>query len=201
MIASLRGTLAHKSPTEVIVDVGGTGYSVHIPLSTFEALGSTGSPVTLLTYLHVREDAMQLFGFFTEDEKEMFKLLISVSGIGPKMAQGILSGSSVGVLRENIIRGDAAALTAIPGIGKKLAERLLVELREKVGKLGAGVEGPPEETDPRRQLISEATLALVSLGYQRLTAEKAAKAALQRFDNGLPGLEELIKASLQSTGR
>ena len=133
MISALRGTLISKSPTEVIIDVHGVGYGISIPLSTYERLGETNAQTTLLTYLHVREDIMQLYGFFTEEERSLFRLLISVSGIGPKMAQGILSGIPAGDLKNHITSGNIGALTTIPGVGRKLGERLVVELRDKIG--------------------------------------------------------------------
>jgi Holliday junction DNA helicase RuvA len=135
MISYLHGRLAEKSPTEVTVDVNGVAYAVHIPLSTFEALGEIGAEVKILTYLHFREDAMQLYGFATSAERDLFKLLISISGIGPKMAQGILSGISVNELKNFILHGNFNALMSIPGVGKKTAERLVVELRDRVGRL------------------------------------------------------------------
>ena len=135
MISYLRGNIVRKSPAELVIDVNGVGYSVTIPLSTFETLGETNGPTTILTYMHVREDIMQLYGFATEGERELFKMLISVSGIGPKMAQGILSGLSAPELREAIIRGNLAALTAISGVGKKTAERIIIELRDKLTKV------------------------------------------------------------------
>lgn len=134
MIATLTGILRSKSPTEIILDVNGVGYSVSIPLSTFEKLTETGSTVTLLTHLQVREDALQLYGFATEKELILFKMLISVSGIGPRIAQGVLSGISASDLREYIIKGNVGALTTIPGVGKKTAERMVVELRDKMSK-------------------------------------------------------------------
>lgn len=198
MIASLSGSLIHKSPTEVTVQVQGVGYAVHIPLSTFETLGETGSMISLLTYLHVREDALQLYGFATMEEREMFRLLISVSGIGPKMALGILSGTPVAHLKQHIVSGRVDALIAIPGIGKKLAERLVVELREKISKQEAGPSAGTKPADPTAHLQSEAILALTSLGYTRGNAEKAVTNALSGFDGKPPSLEALIKASLQS---
>ena len=135
MIASLTGILKSKSPTEILVEVHGIGYTVSIPLSTYEKLGDIGSSVSLLTHFHVREDVMQLFGFFTEEERRLFKLLISVSGIGPKIAQSILSGMNVEELKSHLVSGNVNALTAIPGVGRKTAERLIVELRDKVGKI------------------------------------------------------------------
>ncbi len=135
MIAFIDGILKHKSPTEVVVDVHGIGYAVHIPLSTYAKLGDIGRPVSLFTHLQMREDAMQLFGFATSEERQWFRMLLSVSGIGPRLAQGILSGIDVQELHDHIVQGEAAALTSIPGIGKKTAERLIVELRDKASKI------------------------------------------------------------------
>jgi len=196
MIASLNGTLRYKSPTEVLIDVNGIGYSVLIPLSTYEKLGPLNSPTALLTHLHVREDALQLFGFATEDERNLFKLLISVSGIGPKIAQGILSGISAADLRRHIATGNSTALTAIPGIGKKTAERLVVELRDKIGKSSAGESALPSG-DKREGTRVEALLALTSLGYNRQAAEKGIRAALEETDGAKVTLEELIKKALR----
>lgn len=195
MIASITGTLVFKSPTEVIVDAHGVGYGISIPLSTFSALGETNTTVTLLTYLHVREDALQLYGFTTEEEKNVFKLLISVSGIGPRMAQTILSGITVPDLRHHIASGNLGALTTIPGVGRKLAERLVVELREKIGKMDVTL--PPSPSDKHIQVRSEALLALTSLGYSRPAAEKALLSALKESNDAELSLQELIKAALR----
>lgn len=201
MISSLRGTLAAKSPTEAIVDIQGVGYGVSIPLSTFEVLGNPGSAVTLLTYLHVREDALQLYGFATEEERSVFKLLISVNGIGPKMAQGILSGIAVPDLKSCIASGNMGALTGIPGVGRKLAERMVVELRDKMTKLEAGSPTVSAGADPQSRIRSEALLALTSLGYNRLSAEKALRAALQEADGREVSLEVLIKLALRNAAK
>jgi len=194
MIASLSGTLKYKSPTEVLVEVNGVGYSLSIPLSTYEKLGPVSSQVMLLTYLHVREDALQLFGFITETERHLFKLLISVSGIGPRIAQGVLSGMSASELRQHIVRGNSAALTAIPNVGKKTAERLILELRDKVGKEEPAGALPP---DQRESAHSESLLALTSLGYHRQAAEKALRMAMQELDGTSVSVEELIKRALR----
>ncbi len=199
MITSLRGTLASKTPTEAVLLVNGIGYSVSIPLSTFEVLGEVNSTLSLHTYLHVREDALQLYGFATEAERDAFRLLISVSGIGPKMAQGILSGISVADLRSRIAEGNTAALTTIPGIGRKLAERLVVELRDRLPRLESGPSLLPPGTADQTRIRSEALLALTSLGYTRAAAEKALRAALQET-NGV-SVEELIKAALRQTAK
>jgi Holliday junction DNA helicase RuvA len=197
MIASLNGTLKSKSPTEVLVEVNGVGYSVSIPLSTYSTLGDVNSPVHLLTHLHVREDAMQLFGFATEAERQLFRLLISITGIGPKIAQGILSGISVTDLRQYIAAGNIGALTTIPGIGKKTAERLVVELRDKIGKVGSALDLDLESGDKNAVIRNEALLALTSLGYNRVAAEKALRMALKDSDGSKLSVEELIKKALK----
>jgi holliday junction DNA helicase RuvA len=197
MIAVLRGTLVAKSPTEVTVDINGVGFTVSIPLSTYGALADVGSTVTVLTHLHVREDLLQLFGFATEDERAMFRMLVSVNGIGPKMAQGILSGISVKDLRMHIAAGNVGALTTIPGIGRKLAERLVVELREKIGKTDLSPTSPAGLSDEQAKVRSEALLALVSLGYNRTIAEKALRQAMQEVTNTEGNVEVLLKAALR----
>ena len=196
MIGSLTGTLKHKSPTEVVLDVNGVGYSVIIPFSTYEKIGDLESRVTLVTHLHVREDALQLFGFCTEEERFFFKLLISVNGIGPKIAQGILSGISVLELRQHISKGNLSALTAIPGVGKKTAERLVVELRDRIGKLDSGAMSHIG-TDDGSELRQEALLALTSLGYNRQQAEKAIRQVLQDTTAEKISLQDLIKRALR----
>lgn len=196
MIARLRGTLLSKAPTEAVVDVGGVGYLVHIPLSTFERIGEPGATVDLCTHLHVREDSMQLFGFATEAERDMFRLLLSVSGIGPKIAQAALSGVSAEDLRTHIGTGNVGALTAVPGVGRKTAERLVVELREKVARLPAA--GLPPGSSGEASVRQEALLALTSLGYPRPAAEKAVRSALQAAPEAEESLEALIKAALRA---
>jgi Holliday junction DNA helicase RuvA len=198
MIVSLQGTLARKTPTEIVVDVHGVGYGVLIPLTTFEALGAEGATVTLFTHLHVREDVMQLYGFATEEERAMFRLLLSVSGIGPRSAQGILSGLRVSELRTHLAEGNAAALTRVPGIGRKTAERLIVELRERLGK-DSGDPAAGRHTGPGGVRI-EAILALTSLGYSRPVAEKAVLAAMKEQGDGAHELEGLLKLALRHTG-
>lgn len=201
MIAFLRGTLIHKTPTEVSIDVQGVGYALSIPLSTYERLGDVNTQVALFTYLHVREDALHLFGFHTEEERSLFKLLISVSGIGPKVAQSILSGSSVTELKDDIAQGNLSSLTRIPGVGRKIAERLIVELRDKVGRVDAGAVFPVSATDGQSRIRHEAWLALISLGYSRPLAEKALRAAVAEKNGKEATVEELIKASLRHAGK
>ncbi|MGB2869289.1 MAG: Holliday junction branch migration protein RuvA [Bacteroidota bacterium] len=199
MIASLTGLLKAKNPTEILLDVNGVGYALSIPLSTFEKLGNVNTPTFIYTYLHVREDTMQLFGFATEQERSLFKLLISVSGIGPKIAQGILSGISASQLNEHISSGNVSALTSIPNVGKKTAERLIVELRDKVGKITLGTNTAPESRSDA--VRGEALLALTSLGYQRSSAEKAIQMALSETPGSELSVEELIKRALRHTSR
>jgi len=201
MIGSLRGTLIEKSPTQVLVDVNGIGFALHIPLSTYEALPATGAPVTLLTHLHVREDALQLYGFAGAVERSMFRMLIEVNGIGPRMAQSILSGISVADLRACLASGNVAALMSIPGIGRKLAERLSLELRDKVTRMESDTERPGSPPDTQAHNRAEALLALTSLGYPRAVAEKALRGALQELGDGATTVEVLLKAALRHASR
>jgi Holliday junction DNA helicase RuvA len=193
MIAQLRGTLVDKRPNQVLVDVGGVGYLVHIPLSTFYALGELHSEATLLVHTHLREDAIALYGFLTAREKHLFELLISASGVGPNLALRILSGMSVDDLVPAIRRGDILQLMRIPGIGKKTAERMVVELRDKLAAVQAAEE--EEKIAPRSAVEADVVSALMNLGYDRRAAEKAL-AEVQR-NGAAPGFEALLRASLQ----
>ena len=199
MIATLQGILREKKPTEVVLDVGGVGFAVNIPLSTFDRLDEPGASVRLLTHLIVREDVLQLYGFLSPEERDAFRLLMSVSGIGPKMAQGILSGIGVIELQSAIAGGNVHTLTAIPGVGRKLADRLIVELRDKIGKLSVG--GSPAERGPggSSTIREEAVLALVSLGYNRATAERSVSGAIRDDPSCSETLQLLIKAAMRST--
>ncbi|MBN1503471.1 MAG: Holliday junction branch migration protein RuvA, partial [Candidatus Eisenbacteria bacterium] len=153
MIFMLKGTIVEKAPTRVVLDVEGVGYGVNIPLSTYEKLGEVGSTARLLTRLHVKEDALDLYGFATTEEKQLFDLLVLVSGIGPRLALGVLSGSKVDFVAQAIASGNTGMLTTISGVGKKLAERIVVELKDKVGMLVtdrepvAAVAEPPNFND------------------------------------------------------
>jgi Holliday junction DNA helicase RuvA len=197
MIARLSGKLAAKSPTEIVVDVGGVAFALSVPLSTFERLAEVGAPVSVFTHLHVRDDALQLYGFFTEEEREIFRILISVNGIGPKMAQGILSGIPVADLKGHILSGNSVALTSIPGVGRKIAERLVVELRDKISKSGVASLAAGETPPNGSRIRAEALLALTSLGYNRLAAEKAIRGAVQESAEAETSVESLIKAALR----
>jgi Holliday junction DNA helicase RuvA len=198
MIGHLRGTLIDKRPNQVLLDVAGVGYQVQIPLSTFYAIGELKDEVSLLIHTHVRDDALLLYGFLTAREKHFFELLISASGVGPSLALKILSGMSVDDLIPAIRAGDLPALTRIPGVGKKTAERIVVELRDKLAQMEAAV--PAEEKPAARGgLAADVVSALLNLGYDRRTAEKAAEEA-QRNGGGT-SFEALLRASLQSLSR
>jgi len=192
MIALLRGTLVEKRPGQLIVDAGGVGYDVHIPLSTFAAVGALHSEVTLLIYTHVREDQLALYGFLTAREKHLFELLLSVSGVGPSLALRILSGMSVDEIVPAVRRGDVAGLTRIPGVGRKTAERVIVELRDKLAAAEAAAEQPRVG---RTQLEEDLHSALMNLGYDRREAERAIE-KLRR--DGMPAaFDGALRAALQ----
>jgi len=198
MIALLRGKVLHKSPTEIVVDVNGVGYAASISLSTFQALEHSSKEIQLFTHLYVREDTIQLFGFATEFEREMFRLLITVSGIGPKMAQTILSGMNTEELRNAIFSQNVTLLTTISGVGKKTAERLIVELRDKLGKVEVKesfVSIPFAQTS----VVTESINALTSLGYNRIQAEQTVRTIVQQSNEGTLSVEEIIKRSLKKT--
>jgi Holliday junction DNA helicase RuvA len=199
MIASLTGTLRSKNPTDILIEVQNIGYSVSIPLSTYEKLGDVGSTATVLTHMHVREDAVQLFGFFSEEERRLFRLLISVSGIGPRIAQGILSGIRTDELKQHLQSGNTNALTTIPGVGKKTAERLVVELRDKVIKSFGEDELTAGTVKSGESIRIQALQALISLGYNQQTAEKAIRLVSKEAEIVTFSLEELIKRALRYT--
>jgi len=193
VIAQISGTLAQKIPGEVIVDVAGVGYQVLIPLSVFYQLPEIGAPLSLQIYTHVREDALQLFGFLDLAEKQMFVLLIGVSGIGPKLAINILSGITAAELKRALREGDQNRLVAIPGVGRKLAERLIVELKDRMATL-APVEAETGRADGASQLVLDAVSALVNLGYKKPDAEKLVREVVKR---GAESLESVLKESLR----
>ena len=174
MIALLTGTIAYKTPDHVILDVQGVGYRVMIPFSTYYALPESGS-ASLHIHTSVREDAIQLFGFMTREEKAFFQLLIAVSGVGPKLARDVLSNIQPAPLAAALLQGDVAKLTGIPGIGKKTAERLVLELKEKVAKRGAEL-APPDSADfiepPDDDVKDDGLSALVNLGYKEVQVKK-----------------------------
>lgn len=207
MIAHLSGTLLSKQATSVILDVGGVGYEVTIPVSTFYDLEEPGSQVQLRIYTHVKEDALQLYGFKTARERELFMRLISVSGIGPKLGITLLSGMSADEMIASIRTNNLARLTLIPGIGRKTAERLVMELRDKVAALSspeleeelgartaAGAPLPTEDS-----MRSDVLSALLNLGYQRSAAEKAVTSALD--EGGELSVELILRRSLRKLAK
>ncbi len=198
MIVSVQGTIVEKTPTHVVLDVGGIGYEIWITLSGFESLGRVGEQARLRTYLDVREDLHQLFGFVSEEERGLFLLLISVSGIGPKSALSILSAMPVRELRQAIVSENIDFLTAAPGVGKKTAQRLIVELKEKVMK-GVSKEPLPAVTasPTDSNVADEAVMALTSLGYAKAAAEKAVVRAIQEKTDHRFTIEELVKSALR----
>jgi len=198
VIAHLRGRLLEKQPNRIVVDVGGVGYDVAVPLSTFYGFGEPGAEVALRIHTHVREDALALYGFATLLEQDLFERLIGIGGIGPKLALAVLSGIEPLDLVRAIERGDVARLTAIPGVGKKTSERIVLELKDRLPRVaappsgeGAAVERPPLGDD----LVS----ALVNLGYHRPLAEKAVAAALKATPDG--GFERTLKQALRELAK
>jgi holliday junction DNA helicase RuvA len=179
MIAFLRGRILEKQPNRITIDVQGVGYEVHIPLSTYYEIGEEGSEAALRIHTHVREDALQLYGFMTDLERQLFERLMTISGIGPKLAVGVLSGVESRELVAAVQRGDLARLVAIPGVGKKTAERIVLELRDRLGSLAAadGTSTAKIESDADR-LRGDLVSALQNLGYHRPHAEKAVESAL-----------------------
>lgn len=199
MIAALTGKISEKQANTLVVDVGGVGYEVTIPLSTFYELGDLGSEVSLKIYTHVREDAISLFGFKTLREKELFLHLISVSGIGPKSAITALSGMSADEIIAAIRTNNLVRLNTIPGVGKKTAERMVIELRDKVAKL-SGIDATDVQSDgaealPTDSVFDDAVSALVNLGYQTAAAEKSLRQALKEGTE--PTVQKLLRRSLQ----
>lgn len=199
MIAYLSGKLREKQANQVIVDVGGVGYEVFIPLSTFYELGEEGSDVALRVYTHVREDAIQLFGFKTARERDLYLKLISVQGIGAKSGITMLSGMSADEIITAIRTDNLARLTSIPGVGRKTAERLVIELRDKLGDLSVGAGGSVAAAAAGSAVagdtFDDALSALVNLGYQRNAAEKALTQALKEGTE--PSVQKLLRRGLQ----
>ena len=194
MIAQIRGQLVRKNPGSVIVEVGGIGYQIQVSLNTFYDLPEVGQSVQVHTHTYVREDLLQLYGFSTLLEKDLFLMLISVSGIGPKLAVNILSGITAPLLMASLGGGDVGRLVAIPGIGRKTAERMVLDLQEKVRKMGLHAAVPETGQPPKDEVSEDVISALVNLGYKRNQAEKAVEGVLREK----PGmkLEEALRASL-----
>ena len=193
MIARLSGQVAEKAPNRVMVDVAGVGYDVLVPLSTFYGLGDPGTPVALRVHTHVREDALALFGFLTAHEQDLFERLIQVAGVGPKLAVNILSGIEAAELAAALRGSDIARLTRVPGVGKKTAERLVVELKDKMPPVAApeAEAAAVTEATPKEDILS----ALAHLGYSRGEAERGVDRALR--ENGSGRFEDLLRRALQ----
>ena len=196
MIGSLNGLIISKKPSEVLLEVNGIGYEVHVPLSTSFKLPSVDQTVQLLTHLIVREDQHTLYGFITEDERKLFRALIKISGVGPKLALTILSGINVEGFIRSVQMQDVDTLIHLPGIGKKTAERLLVEMKDKVGQMGDIAQNDAIESKDLR-IIKEAHNALTSLGYKSVEARKI----LDGIDSNGLTVEALLKQALQSLNK
>ena len=196
MIAQLSGKLVHKCFEYLIVDVAGVGYQVQIPLSTFYKVPQNNSDITLHIYTHVREDTLQLFGFWTPEEKEIFQLLVGVSGVGPRLARNILSGIPVEELTEALSTGDRGRLDAIPGVGRKTAERLILELKDKTAGIFLDEDFKPKGKIDYLEVIDDVISALVNLGYKKGEANKA----LDRISEDIKkdsNFEHLFKETLR----
>jgi Holliday junction DNA helicase RuvA len=202
MIAKLTGILGVKALDQVVVDVRDVGYRVFIPLSTYYELPEINAPVSLLIHTYVREDTLQLFGFLSVDERDLFEALLRVTKVGPKLALAMLSGMSAGDLQQAIIEGDVSRLSAVPGVGRKTAERLVLELREKLAR------GKPElaidviSSGNGQQAVTDAVTALQNLGYARVVAERTMSRVLRTVDTTeTPPLKELIRTALRLLGQ
>jgi Holliday junction DNA helicase RuvA len=198
MISFLRGKVVEVLPMRLILDVGGVGYDINIPLSTYDRLPQPGADFKILTHLVVREDAHVLYGFATAEERDLFLLLVNnVSGIGPKLALAVLNGSSAVMFRGLVVAGDIASLSKIKGVGKKTAERIVVELRDKVGVSAAWEAASAQQAlSPEEQHVNDAVLALISLGYKQAEAHKTVRAI--RDANPKTSVEDLIKDALKT---
>lgn len=199
MIYSLNGVLAEALPTQAVVEVGGVGYLLLIPLSSFDKLPLPGQQVKILTHLHVREDAHTLYGFITEEERDLFKMLLHhVTGIGPKLALSILSGMAVTRFKAAVVEGDITALSKISGLGRKTAERIVLELKDKVG-VAAAWQAAGEKFTPGEgeREVNDAVLALIALGYKQVEAHKAVRAIADEAGGKAAQAADLIKLALK----
>jgi Holliday junction DNA helicase RuvA len=198
VITSLHGKLVEVLPTQITIDVNGVGYELLIPLSSYDKLPQPGAEVRILTHLAVREDAHVLYGFMTAHERELFRLLIhTVSGIGPKIALNILSGMNAVAFRGAVATGDVKALSQINGVGKKTAERIVVELKDKVGPAGAWEASSAKRSlSPEDQKINDAVLALIALGFKQVEAHDAVRSAIEKI-GPQAGTDELVRACLR----
>ena len=200
MIAYVRGQVAEKEPTRVVIEAGGVGYELLIPVSTYEKLPRIGSEAKLLAYHCVREDDEMLFGFATADERDMFGKLTSVSGVGPKIALAILSGSSIAELSMAIASGDFKRISAIKGVGKKTAEKICVELKDKVSEFAFSGRGTDGEDAVATQVARDAVAALRALGFNEETSSKMVADVLAK-DSGIDSVEKIIKLALSGRSK
>jgi Holliday junction DNA helicase RuvA len=198
LIAHLRGRILEKQPNRIVIDVHGIGYEVAVPLSTFYGLGDVGAEVSLRIHTHVREDALLLYGFATPLEKDLFERLIAIGGIGPKVGLAVLSGIEPQDLVRAVERADLARLTAIPGVGKKTAERIVLEMKDRLPRAEI-VAAAADEAVPAAPLRDDLLSALINLGYHRPLAERAVDAALERAPDG--GFEKTLKQALREIAR
>src|ERR1051325_10785717 len=198
MISYLQGKLVESLPTQITVDVNGVGYEIFIPLSSYDLLPQPGQSIRVLGQLVVREDSHTLYGFMSPEERDLFKLLVhSVSGIGPKTAINVLSGISVTTFKGAVVNNDIKTLSSISGVGKKTAERMVVELKDKIGIVGAWeAQSAKRALTPDEQLLNDAILALISLGYKQLDAHKTIRAAMDKLGSKA-GVEELVREALR----
>ena len=199
MIAHLRGSLLEKTPNRIVVDVSGVGYDVAVPLSTFYGLGAPGSEIALRIHTHVREDSLALYGFATALEQDLFERLIGISGIGPKVALAVLLGIEPPDLIRAIEGGDIARLTAIPGIGKKTSERIVLELKDRLPRPALAIAGGTPAGPPPAALRDDVLSALVNLGYHRPLAERAVAAAMAATPDG--DFERTLRQALREVAR
>ena len=197
MIAQIHGILVYKSLDYLVVDVNGVGYKIHTPLSTFYQLPDIDSTVKLNTYTHVREDLFHLYGFLTKEERDLFQLLIGVSGIGPKLAINIISGIPANVLCKALSEGDISKLSAAPGVGKKTAERMVLELRDKIGTISLSDEPPVAIEKYSEKIERDVISALINLGYKKAVAEKALETTKNTLTAETLVLEDLLKGALR----
>jgi Holliday junction DNA helicase RuvA len=199
VIAYLRGRILEKHPNRLVVDVNGVGYDVFVPLSTFYGLGDAGSEIVLRVHTHVREDALALYGFATALEQDLFERLISISGIGPKLALAVLSGIEPLELMRAIERGDVARLTNIPGVGKKTSERIVLELKDRLPRVQAAAAAADATVAEPSTVRDDVLSALVNLGYHRPLAEKAVASAIKVMPDG--GFERTLKQALRELAK
>ncbi|MEP7070997.1 MAG: Holliday junction branch migration protein RuvA [Verrucomicrobiota bacterium] len=198
MITFLHGRLAHALPTQAVIEVNGVGYEVFLPLSSYDKLPPAGQSIEILTHLHVREDAQILYGFMTAPERDLFRLLVNhVTGIGPKLALAVLSGMSVSHFKNAVVNSDVALLSKISGLGKKTAERIVLELKDKLGVAAAWeAASATHAPTPEQAQANEAVLALIALGYKQVDAHKTVR-DLQEKEGAEKSAEELVKLALK----